>query len=49
MIGLLWFKGITWDTSVREIGWMWVLLVVGLVFLIKHTISFIKELRSDDW
>ena len=30
-VGLLWFEGIGWDTSVRDIGWTYVLM--GLAFL----------------
>jgi hypothetical protein len=34
MSNLKWFSGITMDTSVRDIGWMWLLLVLCLVALV---------------
>lgn len=39
MSDLLWFHGITWETSLRDIGWTYVVMIIlgGLLtWTIKH-------------
>lgn len=32
---LKWLSGITWDTPMRDIGWTWVALLVGVVVIVR--------------
>lgn len=34
MLGLLWFEGIGWETKLKEIGWVYVILFLLILFII---------------
>lgn len=38
MSGLLWFHGITWETTVGEIGWTYVLLGLFIALLVWNIV-----------
>jgi hypothetical protein len=43
MFALLWFSGIGDDTSMRDIGWTYVFIILGLVFIVVQVRKLIKE------
>ena len=42
MSDLLWFKGITWNTPIGDIGWTWVFLF-GLIIALAINVYKIYE------
>jgi hypothetical protein len=40
-----WFDGITWQTSMRDIGWTYVVLAILLVFLAYGIYQLTRELK----
>lgn len=52
MFGLFWFDGIGWDTKLRDIGWVYVILgilVLVVIVLLKRFIADLKGGFDDEW
>lgn len=44
MFGLLWFSGIKFDeTSVRDIGWSYVILIVCIILIVRAILLMRKD------
>lgn len=47
MFALLWFSGIGWDTSMSDVGWVYVILVVLVLVFIYNVVQLWRETRGD--
>lgn len=49
MLALLWFSGINGDTSMRDIGWSYVFIIVAIIVAIKTVRDYIKLMKDHNW
>jgi hypothetical protein len=51
MVALLWFSGIDGDTKMRDIGWCYVFIILGVFFAVRQITEFRKfnKKEKDKW